>query len=314
MLQGLRAKLKYGGLDNDDFNDLLRSSLRSQSPVRNQLRLAVLRAAFAIRPDPWSQAPDDMLWKHWLAMMLRYLPALNSQARTVAEVRQCMACNSSVVTILLFGTLNEIEHLIDTNFNSPCEKQLTSEQAEVIQLIQYHVAGTRISERQIGNWTNRLLDAWVAELECQLRVPLLQMTARFSERLLRRLSSSDRAIHPSQFEGYLKRFRAGGLDWAYGQALGYYHQIKRRYRIAAQTAQWLAVTGFLSVICALTWLSLTMLGSFSILQLTAIITYLICAVVAGFHFLRIAVLVVGANGQLEAQLQTLAEIEEIFLT
>jgi hypothetical protein len=316
-----RLRLQYGNLEADEFADLLKNALRDLGRVETgKLHALMLRTAFDIRPSLVSHpAPDDMCWKYWLAMALRYLEALAQpkvRPNTVTHVQTQLERNRALCQLLLFGKPEQVIAMMPTLSASAAVLEAlpspTLDQAVVLDIIRYHVQNKSISERQIANWTTEMLEEWAAALQRRVQVPVAAGLSRIARLLVVRASGSQRAVDPSAFNELMTQFRDAGLDWAYGMALGYRNEVKRRYRAMERSAFWIASGGILSAVLLATFIATRVLTGPSLLQLLSILSLAVTFGLVLFHLARLILLTISISSALETQMTTLQEIEALF--
>ncbi len=317
--QMLKLRVQYGNLASDGYADLLQAALRGQGGDA-LLRAAMLEAGLDLRPRVDACAPDDMRWKHWTALAMRFFPALlpGGRVSTVADVREWLEHDRALTQALLFSDVQLVYQVLAAGLDSqdwrgslPAE---TPEQALILDIVRYHLSSTNLSERQVGNWSVVPLDQWAGKLTERLQVGLLQELSSVAERLVLRLGGADQPADPAMFKVYMERFRAMGLDWAYSQALGYHNELKRRYRMASQAATWVMVGAVSALLVVIALLAARLMGVSWVLWGLLLILALLVFSAAGFHVVRFFVILFSLGGAVEAQLKTLGEIEALCLS
>lgn len=316
-----RLRLQYGNLEADEFDDLLKSALRDLGRIEGgRLHALMLQAAFDIRPSLISHpSPDDMCWKYWLAMALRYLEALAQprvRPNTVTQVQTQLEHNRALCHLLLFGEPEQVIAMVPSLYASSAALETlpspTPDQTVVLDIIRYHVQNKSISERQIANWTTEMLGEWTAALRQRLQIPIIVGFSRFLRDILVRATGSREAADPAVFEDLMKMFKNLELDWAYGMALGYRNEIRRRYRGMEHSALWVAISGVLSAVSLGIFIGIRIAAASSSIQLLPALSTGLAFALVLFHLSRLVGLVIGINSTLETQIATLREIEALF--
>lgn len=323
----LRLRLRYGNLGEDDFRELLQSALREAGRAKDSaLSRLILEEGLELRPTingDGACPPDDMHWKYWLAMGMRYFPALvenshgSAKSNTVANVRDWIEHDRELALALLFGNRPAVYAVLESGFDSDdWRKQVgkaSSDQSLILDIVRYHVSSMSLSERQVGNWTNELLDDWAERIHRRLHVGVLQWLSEATKWGLGRLSGADNPADPAMFEAYMERFREATLDWAYGQALSYYNELKRRYRQAGHSASWIASGGVLAVAAMACMIAAWLLGAPMTLRLALAGAAVLSLGLVGFHLVRVFTILLALSGTVDAQLQTLEELAALYL-
>ena len=313
-----RLRWRYGSLSRDDYSELLQAALKGNDSDSG-LKQVVLEEGLELRPGTGDCAPDDMRWKYWAALAMRFFPALrpNGQTNTIASVRDWLEHDRALTQVLLFGESTAICEVLRQGFeedawrdNLPAE---TPGQALILDIVRYHLSSTNLSERQVGNWSLALLEEWVDRLADRLQVRALRSLASLVERLVLRLGGRDSLADPAMFKQYMERFREAGLDWAYGQALGYHNELKRRYRQAARSAAWVMAGGLSGAFCTAVAVAARLLEAHYVVRLMSVAAALIALGAVVIHLVRIVFVLGFAPGNVETQLATLEEIEASYL-
>jgi hypothetical protein len=115
------------------------------------------------------------------------------------------------------------------------------------------------------------------------------------------------------FEQYMERFGEAGLDWAYGQALGYHNELRRRYRQAGRSASWIASGGVLAVVAMSGMIAAWLLGAPTTLRLALAGAAVLSLGLVGFHLVRVFTILLALSGTVDARLQTLEELAALYL-
>jgi hypothetical protein len=332
MLNGwdiLRLRLRYGHLGTEEFLDLLQSTLRELGKASHtKLHRLILEIGFAIRPTIGGRnacPPDDMRWKYWVSMAMRYFPALAQEGgerirpNTISNVRDWIEHDRVLMQALLFGDRKlVVDTVLRDDANSSAWRALLSEpspeQATILDIICYHVRSKNITERQVGNWSTELHEEWASALQGYLQVRLLVGLTQLTERIVTRLAGAETPADPAMFKQHMERFREVGLGWAYGQALGYHNELRRRYRQAGRSAVWVPIDGIGVAVSMLSMFIARLLNAHPAIQLSTILGVILFLALVAFHLLRVVIVLVSASGSLEAQLQTLSEIEALYLS
>jgi hypothetical protein len=119
--------LEIRNLGEDDFRELLQSALRESDRVKdNALSQLILEAGLELRPTingDGAYPPDDMHWKYWLAMGMRYFPELignshgSARSNTVANVRDWIEHDRELSLALLFGDRSAVYAVLEGGFD-----------------------------------------------------------------------------------------------------------------------------------------------------------------------------------------------------
>jgi hypothetical protein len=322
-----RLRLRYGSLGAEDYQELLTSILqegggKDAADLRRLLLMYVMSMRPSFSDNPVCQ-PDDMRWKHWVALALRYLPALvegpygTAKPSTVANVRDRIEHDRELVQAFLFGNRQLILDILDEGFDGESWRGTlpdeSAEQALILDIVRYHLSSTGLSERQVGNWTKVLLDEWVEELQQALQVPLLRYFSEVTQTILGRLSGTDNPTDPAMFKVYLARFQEAELTWAYGQALGYHNELKHRFRQASRLAPWVAAGGIGAAVALMIAIVTRLFNGPFLFQVLFVSLTGFGLVVVLFNLARISLLILGIAGRVEAQVQTLEQIAATYL-
>jgi len=318
MWQKVRLRLKYGSFDHEQMLELLHGVLRGNRRVSAAMYQVILDALIQIRPTCKYDSADDMRWKHWIAMTLRYLPCLkpNGKSNTVANVHHIMRHNGKLIHFLLFGNEQVIQQLVEVGLQMNSEgdlPDLNSDQQTILDIILYHIQLIEISDRQLGNWTNELLDAWVSTLTNRLQFQLLIMGKQVTERMFRQLTGTSSVANPSQFETYIELFDSVNLDWAYGLTLGYHNDLKHRYIAASGASSRILIYGFLTAAALGAMVGVRFFfETLFLFRLMFVLAGLSMLIVVVSNMIYLVIVLVIAKDNLQSQLQTLEQISNQF--
>ncbi len=324
----LRLRSRYGNLDAEGFQELLQTTLGDLGKtVPGPLHGLLLELGLQLRPylDERETYPaDDMRWKHWIALAMRYFTALAQEAgarsrpHTVADVRDRLERDRELKQVLLFGDRELVYTVLREGLDTGAWRSQianpTPEQGMVLDIIRYHVRSRDISERQVRNWSTELHGEWAETLRKRLQVRALAGLSQVARWVVEQLTGSSGRSDPALFREHIRRFEAAGLDWAHGLALGYHNELKRRYRMASQAAAWVMAGGASALLMVIALLAVRLLDASWVLRGVVAVLALLAFGAAGFHVVRFFVILFSFGGAVEAQLQTLSEIEALYLS
>jgi len=318
MWQKVRLRLKYGSFDREQMLELLQAVLRGNRRVSAAMYQVMFDTLIQIRPNCKYILSDDMRWKHWIAMTLRYLSCLepNGKSNTVANVHHIMKHNGNLVHFLLFGNEQVIQQLFEAGLQVNIEghlPELNSDQQTILDIILYHIQLIEISDRQVGNWTNELLDDWVSALINRLQFQVLITGKQVTERMFRQLTGTSSGANPLQFEAYIELFDSTNLDWAYGLTLGYYNDLKHRYIAASGASSRILIYGFLTAVTLVVMVGIRFFfETLFIFRLMFAIAALSMLIIVVSNMIYLVIVLVIAQDNLQSQLQTLEQISNQF--
>ena len=321
-------RLKYGSLDSNEYRQLAKALLRGNNAHDDKnLRQLALACGYRLRPTLHDQPacpPDDMRWKYWLALAMRYFPPLvnhaNGQTKpnTVSNVRDWLEHDRGLIQAFLFGNEELVSAVLADSVEEETWRETlptpSPEQSLILDIVQYHVSSTGLSERQVGNWTNELLEEWVDELARVLQVDVLRAFSRITQRILSRLSGTENPSDPTLFKEFMSRFQAANLDWAYAQALGYHNELKHRFLLASQLAPWVAIGGLGSTIALVIAIAVRIMNGSLAFQILLTGLAGLGLILVILILIRIGFLILGLSDKVEYQLKTLEQIAEAYLS